>query len=337
MTRRANILVYVFVASIALLVLALPDSITYIEPSPIETYILHTEEADTQPVSLLFVGDIMLGRHVELLIEQEGIEYPFLHVTELLNSADITIANFEGSVPKVHVPTPSKNMTFSIQASYMETLRNVGIDILSLANNHSYDYGYTGYQNTLSVCAQYGLVCRGTAGELNDTSIYTFEVGEYAVGIIFIHTLFTQPSHESLTTYMSALTETSDYQFAYIHWGDEYEHIHNTDQETLALLLIDLGADAVFGHHPHVIQDVAVYKDVPIFYSLGNFVFDQYFSTDVMQGLAVRTIIDESEIYFEPIVVSSEEMRSQPRITTDELHTAIYDRIMPQNTLLFRR
>ena len=86
---------------------------------------------------------------------------------------------------------------------------------------------------------------------------------------------------------VSALKGSVDWVIVSIHWGEEYDQYVNTAQQNLAHALIDRGADAIVGHHPHVVQGVEVYKNKPIFYSLGNFIFDQYFSVETQQGLAV--------------------------------------------------
>ena len=95
----------------------------------------------------------------------------------------------------------------------------------------------------------------------------------------------------------------------YPHWGVEYSSVHNYIQENLAHGWIDAGADLVVGAHPHVVQDIEIYKDVPIFYSLGNFVFDQMFSKETQEGLAVKLIITEEQISAELMPFASEKMK----------------------------
>jgi hypothetical protein len=126
---------------------------------------------------------------------------------------------------------------------------------------------------------------------------------------------------------MRTLTKKSDMQIAYVHWGTEYELAHNAAQETLAHVLIDAGADAVIGHHPHVVQDVAFYKDKPIFYSLGNFIFDQYWDTDVQTGLGVRMTIDDGSIAYEAIPFTTAGSRVQPTIMQDADAHTLFTRI----------
>lgn len=87
-----------------------------------------------------------------------------------------------------------------------------------------------------------------------------------------------------------------DIVVASFHWGDEYQTIHNTQQERIAKVAIDAGADLIIGHHPHVVQEVVQYGNGWIAYSLGNFIFDQTFSEETMRGLALRVTLDGSRI-----------------------------------------
>jgi len=87
-----------------------------------------------------------------------------------------------------------------------------------------------------------------------------------------------------------------DLIIVHIHWGTEYQHQFNQQQEKIGHALIDAGADIIIGHHPHVVQGMEIYKNKPIFYSLGNFIFDQYFSPDTQEGLAVGLKLTNNKI-----------------------------------------
>jgi poly-gamma-glutamate synthesis protein (capsule biosynthesis protein) len=100
---------------------------------------------------------------------------------------------------------------------------------------------------------------------------------------------------EVVTTIQKAVGE-SDLVVVNIHWGDEYKTISNARQRALAHRMIDAGADIIIGHHPHVVEEMEIYHNRPIFYSLGNFVFDQYFSKETQEGLAVGVVASTSSI-----------------------------------------
>ncbi len=275
---------------------------------------------------VLFVGDIMLGRNVEVLGEQNGTSYSFRKVEELIRSADLAVGNFEGTIPQNHIPTQSLGMTFSIEEKYMQELHNAGIDVLSLANNHALDYGPQSYENTLSVCSQYGISCFGHPLTVTSSSTSIKKVGDTTIGFLFMHTLFTEPDLDALQAVVTELKQKSDFQIVFVHWGNEYELLHSYKEEGLAHLLIDNGIDAVIGHHPHVIQDIEIYNDKPIFYSLGNFIFDQYFSDEVQKGLGIDLMFERDRVIYTLIPFSSKDSRSQPYVVTGDERMEIYKR-----------
>lgn len=270
-----------------------------------------------KPITVLFVGDMMLGRAVETLIEREGIAYPFHGVDDILSAHDITVGNFEGVVSPVHIQTPSMGFQFSIKDEYFKHLSLLGFDILSLANNHSLDFGTTSLAHTRTLCTTHGLVCGGTPVGVNNFSTHTQTVGGVKIGFLFLHTLYGSPANDEIATSIRALREESDIQFAFVHWGDEYVRQHNAEQEVLAHMLIEHDIDAVIGHHPHVVQDVVLYQGKPIFYSLGNFIFDQYFSTDVQQMLALSVAVENDVLRYSLIPLTSVETQSQPRLMNE--------------------
>ncbi len=278
-------------------------------------------ELNTQ---VLFVGDIMLGRAVETRMDIEGQSYPFLGTRELLSSPDITVGNFEGVVSAVHEKAEPMTFSFSIKESSLAYLGTVGFDILSLANNHSDDYGSSSVAYMRTRCELYTIDCRGSAIGLAEHSILVREVNGKKIGFLFLHTLYRDPDLSVLSTLLNTLNATSDIQIAYVHWGDEYKLRHNDTQESLAHTLIDGGVDVVIGHHPHVVQDIELYEGKPIFYSLGNFIFDQFFDDEVTQMIAVRMDIGTTTITYSPIPLTSKNTRSQPHVMSEvESHDLI--------------
>ena len=264
--------------------------------------------------SLLFSGDIMLARNVEILMKDHGPAYPFSEVVELTKTPDYTIGNFEGSVPVNHVFTPFMNLRFSVDKSFLERLRLAGFDYLSLANNHSHDYGLEGFLNTKQELQANDLITFGGTGELTEDSVSYLSLKDgrrlALVGISALDRNYTELELEEL---FGVVAKESDIQIVYIHWGNEYQLIHAKSQEKLAHLLVEVGADAIVGHHPHVVQDIGVYQGVPIFYSLGNLVFDQYFSESVQEGLLLKLTLTKAKASYQLIPVSSLGSRSLPR------------------------
>ncbi len=299
-------------------------SIPSSEPAPL-TVDLHTPP---QPVTLFFVGDIMLGRAVETQMKEYGIDYPFLGTKHLISDADVTVGNFEGVVSNPHVHTPIFTYQFSITPEYLHHLSVVGFDVLSLANNHSFDFGTTSLFETRAKCRASLLLCLGSPHGVDAYSTHVMQIRDRDVGFIFLDTISTSVDRAQVVDALVTLTKDSDIQIAYVHWGDEYALTHNSAQENLAQALIDAGADAVFGHHPHVAQDIEIYNDRPIFYSLGNFVFDQYFSDDVQEMYGVRMEVRETDVVYTLVPMSSTETRGQPHQMNEEQGIHILARIL---------
>ncbi len=289
------------------------------------------EEKNTdqkKSIKLFLVGDIMLGRDVENRITEEGVAYPFEHVQELLLLPDETVGNFEGIVSEVHTQTPSMAFQFSIRNEYLTYLKQVGFDILSLANNHSFDYGEDALNHTRSLCRELQITCGGSPIKFDSHSIYTENInGEY-ITFIFVHSLWSVPTDASFDELFAEIDMTRGVKIAYVHWGDEYVLTHNATQQAIAEELIERGVDVVVGHHPHVVQDVGFYKGRPIFYSLGNFIFDQYFSDDVQEGLGVRIDIDDEHYTYTLVPVSSKESKNQPQVMSTDKKEKIFERIL---------
>lgn len=272
---------------------------------------LNADSVSTGP--LVFVGDVLLARNVEFLMRTKGQEYPFTRVPELIGSnTSAVIGNFESAILEKHIKTPSFVTTFSVDKKYLPILHKSGFTHMSLANNHAFDYGSSTFEHTKISLNKAGMVPFGHPTEINEASHVIVMTGSTRVGILSINQVFTTSNLNELAVKIAALSNTTDYQIMYVHWGEEYMLKHNQAQETFAKQLIDFGADAIIGHHPHVVQDIDVYKEKPIFYSLGNFIFDQYFSVDVEQGLILKLSFINKEVHYELVPVSSERHNSQP-------------------------
>lgn len=261
---------------------------------------------------ILFVGDVLLARHVEFLINQKGLQYPYKKINDFLLTAPIIFGNFESAILSRHVTTPSYVTTFATNKLFLPSLKKAGFTHLSLANNHTFDYGEAGYATAWSELTNAGFKPFGHPTRVDETSITTFTSGSYTVGVLALNQVFVPIDTTLLLQQVQTMASTSDYQIAYIHWGNEYNLKHNLTQEKLAHALIDAGIDAVIGHHPHVTQDIEIYNGKPIFYSLGNFIFDQYFSVDVQQGLALSLELGSSSAEFILAPISSEGSKAQP-------------------------
>ena len=268
--------------------------------------------SDDHTQTLRFTGDVMLARHVETLLDKEGSDYPYRRLETATRTA--WIGNFEAAVPDNHAHTPDFTFTFSVDKKHTQALRDFGFQYVSLANNHSYDYGKKGLAETRGNLDHF--TAFGLPDRVSTESVAYLPLADSTVGVIGINAVTHIPTERELTDVLLTMQAQSDFQVAYIHWGDEYELVHNATQQRLAEQLIDTGVEAVIGHHPHVVQDIGMYKEKPIFYSLGNFIFDQYFDPAVQQGLVVELSVVDGSLQYELIPVTSEDKTASPREMT---------------------
>lgn len=283
-------------------------AISYVNESPV------VEEKKTVP--LLFVGDIMMGRFVETLGERYGNEsFMFASTSDYLKS-HVTIANLEGPIPDVHEKTPINGFSFSFPSSTPTILREGGIAAVSLANNHMFDKGRSAYEETKYALTRGEVAHFGGYTPTEDTYFKT-TLGTSTVivyGITMIATGWDEAQALEVTEKLRQ-EHPNAHLVAFLHWGDEYV-VQNRYQRAFAHSLIDRGVDTIIGAHPHVVQGIEVYKSVPIFYSLGNFIFDQYWRDNVEDGYMVRMDTNGGAITYEIVPIHS--VRSVPSIATAE-------------------
>lgn len=283
------------------------------------------EPAAKEPFNLVLAGDVMLARDVErrLLEEERGYALSFL---EDRLRADMTLVNFESSIPAVHQPTQNMEMRFSVRPELLAELSLYGVTHLSLANNHSLDHGESGYRHTKDTLAAAGFAAAGHPVSVSTSSVFQAESNGRQIVVVNINATYHYPTQDSIESVLPTGLEDDDFLIAYIHWGEEYELTHNQAQATFGHRLIDSGFDLVVGHHPHVTQDIERYQDGLIFYSLGNFIFDQYWRPEVRQGLLLDVLEGEDGWQIELVPVESQTAHVQPREMVSEAKAAfLYD------------
>lgn len=293
-----------------------------------EVYIAPEIQKSTTTKPLLFTGDIMLGRYVETLAKNEGDDLrSFQNVRDFLKQ-HVTIANLEGPIPEKHMPTLVKGMSFSFASGTPRALKEGGVTAVSLANNHMFDRGETGYEETKRALDAEGVAHFGGYAPTGD--YFETDMGG-TKAIVFGFTVISSLwDEEKALQVAQTLTENKAeaYFIAFMHWGDEYV-TQNRYQREFAHKLIDLGVDAIIGAHPHVVQGVEIYNGKPIFYSLGNFIFDQYWRKDLENGLLVKVVSEANAYRYDLIPVHSK--RSIPYIATSTKRDKILSSVAKQS------
>jgi poly-gamma-glutamate synthesis protein (capsule biosynthesis protein) len=250
-------------------------------------------------ITIVAFGDVMLDRAVRTYMDENGLNYPFekmqLRKLEETKNAHIIMANLEGPITTYQVPT-SKSISFRFKPDVVNVLKYAGFDVLTLANNHALDQGWNGRDETIKYLTEGDLSFFGNPRDDIEDHVYFTEINDQTFSFIgFDDTIF-KLNDEKVANLIKTVDEKSDITIVSIHWGAEYEHRPLKRMVSLAHLFVDSGADIVIGHHPHVVQVMEVYKNAPIFYSLGNFVFDQYWSLDTQEGMGVNITIRKKAI-----------------------------------------
>lgn len=235
--------------------------------------------------SLLFVGDIMLDRGVRQLMAKYGPLYPFRKAQQFLRGVDIVFGNLEGPLvgnPKI---SPDYPLKFSFEPEVAKILSDANFNLLSLANNHTLDEGYSGLRKTRDLLKAINIQPLGDPIICADKFSYQFE----DIKFFAFNTIGYCCSLDDIIKTIKEAQKLDKNLFIIvsIHWGDEYSLNSSSYQKDLAHKMIEAGADLIVGHHPHVVQDIEIYRNRLIFYSLGNFIFDQYFSEETQWGIAL--------------------------------------------------
>jgi poly-gamma-glutamate synthesis protein (capsule biosynthesis protein) len=279
---------------------SVPINITHREPlfeqndQPIKGDI----PAPPEQVRMLFFGDVMLDRNVRTIIDKNSVSYLLDQLTEedsdFFSKYDLVGANLEGDITPggEHRPPVAEN-DFAFRSKDVATfVHDYHFNYFNIANNHIVDQGadaFTQTQNELTTLGVTFSGCWDGRVDANCTATTTTIAGQ-RVGLAGFSYVYNPIDLEKARVEIATLKSITDLVIVQMHGGTEYTHQPTTRQQEYAHAFVDAGADLVIGHHPHVIQGIEIYNNVPIFYSLGNFIFDQYFSADTQQGLAVGVI-----------------------------------------------
>ena len=219
-------------------------------------------------------GDCTLGRDerngyagsFDWYYEQNGAAYFFGNVAEIFKNDDLTIVNLEGALTLSN-EGEDKKYVFKGPPDYAEILRLGNIEAVTLANNHTYDYGRRGYADTKDALDEYGIKYFGNGDSL------LYEVKGIFIGLLG-YSGFGGASMNVMEAEIAGLRENgAALVIVSFHWGVEYDNYPSETQKRLARFAVDAGADLVLGHHPHVMQGIELYKGKFIVYSLANFSF----------------------------------------------------------------
>ena len=253
--------------------------------------------------TILLTGDMMLNRGVEDLIKQNSVYYPFQRISQLLRGVDIVFGNLEGPVVKNPPEFPDNSLKFAFNPEVMKGISWAKFNLFSLANNHTLNWGKEGLEETKDWLRKYGInfvgdPLSGSWGELD--AYFPSDNSDNIIFLAFNQIFPFLTKEEEMIETVKAVKSLNSEKLLIIslHWGEEYQLTNSLAQQKLAHQIIEAGADLIIGHHPHVVQKIEKYQGKLIFYSLGNFIFDQYFSLETQQGLAVGVEVHPDKLIF---------------------------------------
>jgi len=264
---------------------------------PLAGKVLDAKKEPPQAVksATIFIGgDIMLGRGVIGKISEQGLDYLFAKIKDTVTAADYAFANLEGPLTKIN-NKPKNDMLFHFDPGMAAALASAGFDALSLGNNHGVDEGAKGLAETHDNLKASKIEYFGDPATDNGR-VLQFTAGGVEFAVIGSQDVSRKIDADAIASEVKVAKQAGEYVIVYPHWGAEYQHGASDRQKDLAHAFIDAGADLVVGSHSHVIGAVEQYKGKYILYSLGNLVFDQYFSTDTQQGLALELEVNDGAV-----------------------------------------
>lgn len=277
----------------------------------------------TRAWTLTAVGDIMLDRHVRTLIGRYGQSYPFSQIQSQL-TGDRVVANLEGPFTNSRSRATDTSLIFTFDPTLAPTLKSSGFTTLSLANNHTLNYGLAGLTSTRATLHSAGLDYFGDPSNRRNAYV-TNLIGRQRVTWLGYHGLVA--GLPAIVTDVRNAHAKGEYVIVMAHSGTEYNLKFTSRQQSEYHQLVDAGADLVIAAHPHVIEALEIYKSKLIAYSLGNFVFDQYFSTETQLGLMLKFTFNLQPKTCNLSLIPLDLTKSQPKVATGLLRQRVLNRL----------
>lgn len=298
--------------------------------------------AADQEIVINAVGDIMLAGRWTPHLREVGYDFPFARLKGELSSGDINLANLESPLARCGMEFSAKKFRFRGEPAIAPSLRRAGFTLVTLANNHSMDFGWQALEETRRHLRDAGIAWIGAGENLEQARrmmIFTVR----GKRIAFLGYSLTQPIEffagptrpgtapgyaRLVVADVANARRQADYVIVSFHWGREASTTVQAYQRDTAHRAIQAGADVIIGHHPHVLQGVERYQRGIIFYSLGNFAFASKSSTaDVAALVRLRLNGTQRQAELLPLDVLHRRVGFQPRLLTGEGRAAVITRL----------
>ncbi|WP_110112176.1 CapA family protein [Bacillus sp. CGMCC 1.16541] len=281
-------------------------------------------------ITLTMVGDIMMGRHIKEITERYGEDFIFRNVKGFFEESDYVSGNYEHPVIKGEENTYDKldkSIHLSSNEKDLQTVKDAGFDVLSLANNHTMDFGVKGLEDTMQAFKKNQVDYVGAGNNMDEAkqAISYKEVDGVRIATVGFNDVLVagmkadqnrpgvlDADPDVIFEVIQNAKDNADLVVVNAHWGQEYDVEPSPRQEGLAKAMVDAGADIIVGHHPHVVQSFDVYNGAVIFYSLGNFVFDQGWSNTKNSAMVQYHLNKQGEATVDVIPMQIKEGSPQP-------------------------
>jgi len=312
------------------------------------------EKSDSS-ISLLFLGDFMIGDKYS-----GSYEKPFNHLESMLSKKDEIIINLETSITMSNISVnPEKTYVYKMDPNVLETLVNHNITMVNLANNHVMDHGKIGFNDTLHYLDQSQLSFFGAGNNLSEARLGIIRSYEVDTAIGFLGYFEYRNSYDmkynfyakddesgvgsinkdQIQSDISLMKNNSDLILVSLHKGGNYETKISKSHQDIARFAIDCGADAVICHSAHIVLPIEFYKQKPIFYSVGNFIFTtpgrfRYVDEVYHAGLGVELIIEDQQLSAIELIAfktNNQVINYEPRFLDYNESLALFDILIPED------
>ncbi len=296
-----------------------------------------------ETVTIAAVGDIMLGHRAAPFLAKEGPDYYFLNVLPVLRQASFVVGNLECPLSERGAAVESKKFTLRAAPGAVRALQAAGVRVATLANNHMMDFGPLALEDTLATLGENGILASGAGMDLDDARAPALlKVGGRTIAFLSYSLTFplefyasrgrpgTAPGYKDyVRADIEAVRPKADLVVVSFHWGAELMPAAKDYQQALGRSAIDWGADLVLGHHPHVLQELELYKGRLIAYSLGNFVFGSESDKTNWSIILLCTFKGKTleRVEAVPLDVNNYRVAYQPRVLTGGQATSLLEEL----------
>jgi len=294
-------------------------------PTDVPTNVQNPNDIDSVITTMIFTGAVVPARCVQSAIDERGDpDFIYADIQELISDAHLTVGLLNAALSDYPPHTDwCENSSFVLvsRAENADALARAGFDMMSVASNHIKNCGLPNcgditFLDTLDNLKMAGILQVGGGLNKNEAlqpvvvTINGIRFGFISMSSYYVPEPFATErtpgiallTEDQLLTAIADAKEISDVVVFLPHWGADYPTTLNEDQRDFSRIAVNAGVDLIIGNHPHVLQGMQTINDVPVFYSLGSFVFDQDWSIETQQGLVVRVTFQGTEVAWYDVI-----------------------------------